>query len=561
MQNLNALIVEFKSLEIEVSTKDENSAAYEKYNKCTYKDHLESLCVVFPKMVADIQSILKAVTLQKQQGLDIAVYPISSGQNWGYGSATPTSSNCILMSLQYFNNSPTWVGNKYDQQEPYGKQLGIVRIEAGVSQQQFYDFLQSEGGHFWMDATGSSPSCSVLANCLERGFGHTAYGDHFEHVAGMELVLADGSVVKTGHAGCDNAANIGVHKHGLGPVLEGLASQSNLFIVTAIYLHLMPAKKKLWKFFIKIGSNQSFYDTVERLRPLKLSGLLDSQMHCANTHKGIQAVMRYPFKETNNTFPIPESLVEKLVSENQISPWTISGAIYGDSFLEMFYKSRQLKKALKGSSVKLLLLPKNFALSLKKIFDLTLIKKLTPTLQKKMSTQFSVLSELIGLKQGKPTEYFINSVYHRKREIANKAGNPDVDSVGLIWIAPLGPATKETLELLVKHSTEISEKYNFDPAISITLLNKRAVDCVLSIVFDRTDPEEDQNAVACYKELLDKFNSLGFTSYRSANLAMLNDGLNYSEQLEYVHNLLKLGLDKENILSPGHYLKPTKSEL
>jgi len=554
MSLLDSLIETIQSDNIEYSTSTHNSEPLETYNKCTYAGSKTSELVVFPTSVEQIQKIIKTVNELNDQGGSYTIYTVSSGQNWGYGSATPTCDNVILLCLKKMNKQPEWVGNQHDQNGPYGKTLGIVRIEPGVSQIQLYEFLQSEGGKFWMDATGSSIHCSVLANYMERGFGHTFYGDHFDHVAGIEAVMADGTFVKTGHAGCNNAANVGVHKHGVGPVLEGLASQSNLFIVTAIYIHLMPAKKKLWKYFIKMNSDQVFYETVEQLRPLKLNGTLNSQMHCANSHKGIQAVMRYPFKETNGQVPMSDELVERLAAENQISPWTISGALYGDSFWELFYKFLAVRKQLKGKGKSMLMLPSWLAKFFKRVFSSNTMAKLLPKLQQKMLPQFTVLNELIGLKQGKPTNFFVDSVYHRKRDIAGMTGNPDVDQVGLIWIAPLGPMTRESLQLLIEHSTAISGKYKFDPAISITLLNERAVDCVLSIVFDRSDEEEDQNAVACYDELMEGFNKLGFTSYRSSARAMINDQLNYGPELKHLHRTLKQGLDPKNILSPNHYL-------
>jgi hypothetical protein len=35
---------------------------------------------------------------------------------------------------------------------------------------------------------------------VERGFGHTPYGDHFAHSCGYEVVLPDGTMIETGMA-------------------------------------------------------------------------------------------------------------------------------------------------------------------------------------------------------------------------------------------------------------------------------------------------------------------------------------------------------------------------
>ena len=39
---------------------------------------------------------------------------------------------------------------------------------------------------------------SVVGNTLDRGFGYTPYGDHFMWQTGMEVVLPQGEVMRTG---------------------------------------------------------------------------------------------------------------------------------------------------------------------------------------------------------------------------------------------------------------------------------------------------------------------------------------------------------------------------
>ena len=170
-----------------------------------------------------------------------------------------------------------------------------------------------------------------------------------------------------------------------------------------------------------------------------------------------------------------------------------------------------------------------------------------------MHKPLEVLNELIGLKQGKPTNYFINSVYYRMREF-NMTGNPDVDNVGLIWLAPIGPLTRETLSLMIETANTVSLKYKFDPALSITLLNEKAADCVISIIFDRTVESEDRAALECYDELLTSFNKLGFSGYRSAIRAMQTQSLGFSEELMHMHKKLKAGLDPKDLFASGHYI-------
>jgi 4-cresol dehydrogenase (hydroxylating) len=266
--------------------------------------------------------------------------------------------------------------------------------------------------------------------------------------------------------------------------------------------------------------------------------------------------MRYPFKETNGKTPLPDAMAQQLCRELQISPWTISGAVYADSWIEAWLKTFRLIKALKGVNCKKIILPEWLAEFAYQLFDAGLFRKLVPKFQKKLFPQLTLLKELIKLKKGIPTNYFVDSIYWRKRHFAASGNdlNPDKDNVGMIWIAPIAPMTKENVRKLVEISTSISEEYQFEPAISITLLNDKAADCILSIIFDREVAQEERNALQCYDKLMKAFNEIGFTSYRASSRAMIKGQLNYSDELIQLHKKLKKSLDESNLFSPGHYL-------
>ena len=61
---------------------------------------------------------------------------------------------------------------------------------------QLIEFLASRGSRLWADVSGSSAACSSIGNAMERGFGHTPYGDHASKVCGFEVVLPNGEVIE-----------------------------------------------------------------------------------------------------------------------------------------------------------------------------------------------------------------------------------------------------------------------------------------------------------------------------------------------------------------------------
>src|SRR5580704_1648892 len=198
---------------------------------------------------------------QVQQCLRIAnrwqtpVYPISSGKNWGYGSRVPASDGCVLLDLGRMNRIVD-----------FSEELGYVTVEPGVTQAQLYSFLQERKSGLWMDATGASPLCSLIGNAVERGFGHTPYGDHFGHSCGLEVVLPDGSVIETGFARFPSAQAAPLYRWGVGPALDGLFSQSNLGIVTRMTIWLMPAPEYFQAYYFRTESHEGLAALVDALR-------------------------------------------------------------------------------------------------------------------------------------------------------------------------------------------------------------------------------------------------------------------------------------------------------
>ena len=98
----------------------------------------------------------------------------------------------------------------------FSEELAYVTVEPGVTQGQLHEFLQARKSTLWLDATGAGPDCSLIGNVMERGFGHTPYGDHFAQVCGFEVVLPTGEMAQTGFARFPNSQAAAVYKWGVG---------------------------------------------------------------------------------------------------------------------------------------------------------------------------------------------------------------------------------------------------------------------------------------------------------------------------------------------------------
>ena len=111
--------------------------------------------------------------------------------------------------------------------------LAYAIVEPGVTYLDLYKFIQDKKYPLWIDCTDPGWG-SVLGNTLEHGIGYTPYGDHAGHQCGMEVVLADGEVLRTGLGAMDGNPAWPLYKYAFGPTLDGLFMQSNFGVVTKI---------------------------------------------------------------------------------------------------------------------------------------------------------------------------------------------------------------------------------------------------------------------------------------------------------------------------------------
>ena len=81
---------------------------------------------------------------------------------------------------------------------------------------------------------------SVIGNTLDHGMTYLPYGVDMNMACGLEVVLADGSLLRTGMGAMPGNSSWHLYKRGLGPTLDQLFMQSNFGIVTKMGVWLMP---------------------------------------------------------------------------------------------------------------------------------------------------------------------------------------------------------------------------------------------------------------------------------------------------------------------------------
>ncbi|WP_447411569.1 hypothetical protein, partial [Clostridium perfringens] len=79
-----------------------------------------------------------------------------------------------------------------------------------------------------------------IGNATERGIGYGPMSERFEALCGIEVLLADGTLVRTGTGSMTGSTTWHESKYGFGPALDGIFTQSNFGIVTKAGVWLNP---------------------------------------------------------------------------------------------------------------------------------------------------------------------------------------------------------------------------------------------------------------------------------------------------------------------------------
>lgn len=511
-------------------------------NVITDRDELESAEAATFRTRSRIPAILRPGDREEVQAcLEIAnhhripIYPVSTGRNWGYGSMAPAEDGCVVAEL-----------SRLDRIVEFSEELAYVTVEPGVTQRQLYDYLAERGSGLWMDATGSSPDCSIVGNALERGFGHTPFGDHFAHVFGMEVVLASGERLQTGFGGFANAQASRVYKWGVGPYLDGLFTQSNYGVVTEVTIALMPAPETFQAFYVMVKTDAQLEELIERLRPLRLNGTIKSSAHIGNGHKVLSSIQRYPWERARGRTPLPVDVLHDMADRWDFGAWNVSGALYG-SRQEVALARRRIRNAMKGHADRLRFLGDR---------TLRLARRLRRPYRWVTGVDIAEMLRLIeplhGLKKGVPTETMLPSVYWRKQSAVPEAPDPDRDRCGLIWCSPVAPTTGKHARAMADIVHRTLEDHGFEPIISMTLLTERCMDNIVGLTYDRDSPGEDERAMRCYEELVSNLVAAGYYPYRLP-ICSMEVMAHDSAESRALRARLKSTLDPNHILAPGRY--------
>ena len=237
-----------------VLTSEEDMAEYRDPFWFKDWDDYEASAVVQPETVEEIQAVVRIANEHK-----VPLWVSGVGKNNGYGGSSPRVRGSVVVNLRRMNRVLE-----------INEELGYAVIEPGVRWFDLYDAIQA-GGHKLRLSIADLGWGSVVGNTLDHGITYLPYGQDQQMQCGMEVVLPNGELMRTGNWADSESKAAHVYKRGLGPTPDQLFMQSNFGIVTKMGVWLMPTPECYMPLWLRVWKDSDLPQVVDTLRELMLS--------------------------------------------------------------------------------------------------------------------------------------------------------------------------------------------------------------------------------------------------------------------------------------------------
>ena len=266
---------------------------------------------VAPGSVEEVQAIVRLANEYRTP-----LWPVSRGRNLGYGANAPRLPGTIVLDLGRMNRILE-----------VDAALGYCVLEPGVGYFDLYEHLQRERLPLMISVPGNAWG-SVIGNALDHGIGYTPYGLHARNLCGLEVVLPDGDLVRTGMGAMQGNHSWHVFPLSFGPDWTQMFTQSNLGVVTRAGVWLQPAPASSLLLTWDIPHEEDIGWVVDTIAPLKIEGLIDQNVFVPSwLGKIVLLGQRKDFWDKPGA--IPESRVQELLREHRLGYWQVQVRLYG----------------------------------------------------------------------------------------------------------------------------------------------------------------------------------------------------------------------------------------
>jgi hypothetical protein len=272
-------------------------------------DTYAASAVVQPTSVEQVRDVMRVAN-----EFGVPVWPHSQGRNNGYGGPSPRVRGSIQIGLRRMNRVLE-----------INEELAYAVVEPGVRWMDLYEAIEA-GGHALMLSVPDIGWGSVIGNAMDSGATYMPYGTDFMSPCGLEVVLPDGDLLRTGMGALPDSRAWHVYRRSMGPALDPLFVQSNYGIVTKMGVWLKPKPEAYIPMTLTAPDDGDLEAVIDTLRRLRLNGVLE----------GVPAIYA-PVRAASMAIDGPvipprllsEEEIQALADRTGLGRWTVRAAIWG----------------------------------------------------------------------------------------------------------------------------------------------------------------------------------------------------------------------------------------
>ncbi len=448
---------------------------------------------VAPQTAEEVQAVVRAANVHKTP-----LWVISRGKNFGYGGAAPVMSGTIVLDLSRMK--------KIEIDEEFGTAL----LEPGVGFFDLYDHVQANNLPFWLSVPGNSWG-SVIGNALDRGVGYTTYGDHASKVHGLEVVLPDGELVRTGMGAMAGSPNWTLHPYGYGPSWDGMFFQSNFGVVTKAGVWLMPEPEAMHGLNLELPNPDDLGWAVDLVAKFRREGLLQQAPSFGNWMRVAAALTRRD-EWYDGPGRVPDDVIDQIRAQFGLGWWGLSMRVYGYEDINLAAINRIRAEFEKH--------------------DLLSLEAPAWTRGQEMTRDAWV---------GAPMTMPLQSVnWHGGRG-------------GHIGYSPALPASGDLAMAQFRRTKARYDEFDHDYQGSFAMA-ERHITNVNAIQFNKDDPAMVERVTAMFRALVADAHAEGYGEYRAhiEYMDLIADTYDFNDHaLRRLNEKVKDALDPNGVLSPG----------
>lgn len=458
--------------------------------------------VLFPSGTAQVQAIVQLANRHHTP-----LFPVSTGWNLGLGTRAPMKAGQVVVDLSRRMNRILEIE----------EELGYCVVEPGVSFTAMHEELQRRGSRLMISPTAGPPLGGLLGNALDKGGGAGPMGSHFDNICGMEVVLGNGDVIRTGDGGLDapEHPNWHVTKYSFGPALDGLFTQSNYGIVTRAGMWLMQRPAAIRCFFFTYEAEEDFAGIIDCIRPLKAGGLVATMIRTTSDLYLLASQEPSPdYSADAAPGAIAEDARSALRQRHGLGAWTVSGAVYGASEAQVEAAVAKVRAQFEASG-RARYIPQEEAEGM------------------------PVLRAAIESNSGRPAGGELQMLQWRP-------------GGGAIWFTPGMPMRGAEAQETSCRCREIARAQGLDYMASF-VCGPRFARGVHAILYNRGNAGEAARADACYRGMAEVFRTRGIFVGRAPTAYQAWHQAQRDPAVVRAASAIKAALDPNGVIAPGRY--------